>query len=53
MLCIQLRFPPAYSPDLMPVERLWSWLSQYRCTAPGRRSCSEASAPPRRSKRRQ
>ena len=27
-LGIQLLFLPAYSPDLMPVERLWSWLRQ-------------------------
>lgn len=27
-LGIELRFLPPYSPDLMPVERLWSWLRQ-------------------------
>ena len=25
-LGIELRFLPPYSPDLIPVERLWSWL---------------------------
>ena len=27
-LAIQLRYLPPYSPDLMPVERLWHWLRQ-------------------------
>ena len=27
-LGIELRFLPPYSPDLMPVERLWPWLRQ-------------------------
>ncbi len=29
-LGIELRSLPPYSPDLMPVERLWSWLRQER-----------------------